>query len=443
MLIVIMISALVMAVLVPALASDAALQSNIEFQEYDLQNGLHVILHRDDSNPIVSVDIWYMVGSKDEDPGHTGFAHLFEHMMFQGSRNVGKTEHFSYIQKAGGTLNGTTNADRTNYFESVPSNQLELVLWLESDRMMQLNVTQENFDNQREVVKEEKRQRYDNRPYGTWSINMYNRAFPNHPYRMPPIGSMKDLNEASLDYAQGFYKKYYAPDNAVLVISGDIDYQGTGELVEKYFGNITPARTNKKNYHEINLNTGEIRDTIYENVQLPALFIGYKTYGNRSKDYYALQILSSLLTDGKSSRLYKDIVYNKKLAKSVNSFVSEMQIAGLFIVNSTGYQHSDLEKIEDEIYSQIESLKTKPVSDYELEKIKNSIENDFTNMRQTALGKAELLAHYYVYLNNTELINSDLKNYLDVTPREIMDAANKYFSRENRVVLYYSPKKSD
>jgi len=260
---------------------------------------------------------------------------------------------------------------------------------------------------------------------------------------MPPIGSMKDLNEASLDYAQNFYKRYYAPDNAVLVISGDIDYEETKKLVEKYFGSISPAKTNEGNYPEVNLYTGEIRDTIYENVQLPALFIGYKTPENTSRDHYSLEILSSLLTDGRSSRLYNDIVYDKKLAKSVNSFVSDMQLAGLFIINSTGFQHSDLKKIEDEIYLQIESLKTKPVSDYELEKVKNAIENDFTNMRQTTHGKAELLAHYYVYFNNTELINSDIKNYLDVTPPEIMYAANKYLSQDNRVVLYFVPAKSD
>jgi zinc protease len=438
-----MICALVVAVLLPYLATNSEAQSKIDFQEFDLPNGLHVILHRDDANPIVSVDLWYMVGSKDEDPGHTGFAHLFEHIMFQGSKNVGKTEHFSYIQKAGGTLNGTTNSDRTNYFETVPSNQLELVLWLESDRMMQLNVTQENFDNQREVVKEEKRQRYDNRPYGTWSINLYNRAFPNHPYYMPPIGSMKDLNEASLEYAQSFYKKYYAPDNAVIVVSGDINYEETKKLIEKYFGDIPSARTDKKDYPDVSLNTGEIIDTIYEKVQLPAIFIGYKTYGVRSKDYYTLQILSSLLADGKSSRLYKDIVYNKKLAKSVNSFVADMQLAGLFIVNSTAYQHTELKQIEDEIDAQIESLKTKPVSPHELEKVKNSVENDFTNMRQTTMGKAELLVHYYVYLKNTELINSDIKNYLDVTPEDIMNSANKYFSKDNRVILYFSPIKLD
>jgi predicted Zn-dependent peptidase len=417
--------------------------SPVEFKEFDLQNGLHVIMHRDTANPIVSVDIWYLVGSKDEDPGHTGFAHLFEHMMFQGSKNVGKAEHFSYVQKAGGNVNGTTNTDRTNYFETLPSNQLELALWLESDRMMNLNVTQENFDNQREVVKEEKRQRYDNRPYGTWVINMFSRAFKEHPYQTPPIGSMEDLNRAGLSYAQDFYNRYYAPNNAVLIISGDIDYEETGILVDKYFGAIEPAEVKKKNYPQIIFNGGEVRDTIADNVQLPALYTGFRTRGMSSGDHYALDILSSILTEGKSSVLYKNIVYEKKLAKSVNSFVWDMELAGLFIINSTGYGHSDPKKIEDEIFAQIEHLKSEPVSGHILEKVKNTIENDFTQSRQTTLGKAELLAHYNVYLKNTGLINSDIENYLRVTPQELMEAAKKYLTRENCVVLFYLPKKAD
>src|SRR5512143_2901117 len=222
----------------------------IEFEEYDLPNGLHVILHQDNSNPLVSVDIWYHVGSKNEDTNHTGFAHLFEHMMFQGSAHVGKAGHFSYIQKAGGTLNGTTNQDRTNYFETVPSNALELVLWLESDRMSTLNVTQENFDNQREVVKEEKRQRYDNVPYGSRFYYLFKNIYKGTEYGWIPIGSMQDLNDASLAYAQDFYRKYYAPDNAVLVIAGDIDYNETKELVEKYFGDLKASETNARQFPE-------------------------------------------------------------------------------------------------------------------------------------------------------------------------------------------------
>jgi zinc protease len=419
----------------------SAQNSRIEFEEFTLKNGLRVIMHRDTTNPIVSVNIWYLVGSKDEDSGRTGFAHLFEHIMFQGSKNVGKTEHFSYINKAGGTLNGTTNQDRTNYFETVPSNQLELVLWLESDRMMYLDVNQENFDNQREVVKEEKRERYDNRPYGSWVEKMLNAAFPGHPYFMPTIGSMEDLNNAGLEDAQNFYKRFYRPDNAVLVISGDIDYKETKGLVEKYFsvgGNNSLSHPwVRGNYPEIKFYAGEIRDTIYDNVQLPALYIGYRIEGYNSEDRYALNVISSILSDGRSSRLYRNIVYEKKLAKSVNTFVWDLQIGGLVMITSTGYPQSDLKNIEEEIQLQIERIKTQPVSAQELEKAKNGLENDFTEMRQTTMGKADLLAFYKVNFNNPELINSDIENYLRVTPEDIMKTANKYFVNDNRVVLYY------
>jgi zinc protease len=210
----------------------------INFIEYDLPNGLHVILHEDHSTPIVAVDIWYHVGSKNEDPERTGFAHLFEHMMFQGSANVKKAEHMAYIQKAGGTFNGSTNWDRTNYFQVVPSNQLELVLWLESDRMMSLNVNQENLDNQREVVKEERRWRVDNRPYGTQWEETFKRLFKVHPYRWPVIGYMEHLNAAKLEEVKKFFDTYYVPNNAVLVIAGDIDFEKTKNLVQKYFGDI-------------------------------------------------------------------------------------------------------------------------------------------------------------------------------------------------------------
>ncbi|MGH2575993.1 MAG: M16 family metallopeptidase [Ignavibacteria bacterium] len=419
-------------------------QSKIDFEEYGLDNGLHIILHRDNSNPVVSVNIWYHVGSKDEDPKRSGFAHLFEHMMFQGSKNVGKAEHFSYIQKAGGILNGTTSRDMTKYFQTVPSNQLELVLWLESDRMMSLNVTQENFDNQREVVKEEKRESYDNRPYGTWAIHMFNKAYQNHPYYMPPIGSMEDLNNASIEYAKSFYKRFYAPDNAVLVISGDIDYTVTKKLVQKYFDNIKPIKNTQKLYPDDNILIGEIRDTISDNVQLPALFIGYKIPGIKSKDIYALDMLSSLLSDGKSSRLYKTLVYEKKIAKSVNSFVWELELGGLLIITATGLKSSSasgrLEEIENQIYAEIEKLKKEAASVNELEKIKNSVESDFVNRMQTVMGKSDLLAHYWTFFKNTDMINTDTENFLNVTERDLSDAADKYLTQNNKVVLYYLPK---
>lgn len=414
--------------------------AKIDFEEFDLSNGLHVILHKDNTNPIVSVDIWYHVGAKDEDPGRTGFAHLFEHMMFQGSGNVKKTEHFNYIQNAGGTLNGTTNQDRTNYFETAPSNQLELLLWLESDRMSTLQVTQENFDNQREVVKEEKRQRYDNVPYGSRWGEMMKRLFKGQTYEWIPIGSMEDLNSADLNYAQEFYRKYYSPDNAVLVISGDIEYDNARRLAEKYFGDLKPANTKKKKYTEIIYNQGEVKDIIYDNVQLPAVYIGYKIPGTTSKDIQELEILSMIMGDGRSSRLYRDIVYDKKSAKSAGSFIWDNEVGGMFIITATAFKNTNADSLIADITRIADSFGTGPVTDKELEKAKNSIENDYISSMQTIMGKADALASYWTFHKNTGLVNTMVDEYLAVTKEDIIKAAKKYLTKDNRVVLTYLPK---
>lgn len=414
--------------------------AKIEFEEFDLANGLHVILHKDNTNPIVSVDIWYHVGAKDEDPGRTGFAHLFEHMMFQGSGNVKKTEHFNYIQNAGGTLNGTTNQDRTNYFETAPSNQLELLLWLESDRMSTLQVTQENFDNQREVVKEEKRQRYDNVPYGSRWGEMMKRLFKGQTYEWIPIGSMDDLNSADLNYAQEFYRKYYSPDNAVLVISGDIEYDNARLLAEKYFGRLKPASTIKRKYPEVIFNQGEIKDVIYDNVQLPAVYIGYKIPGTTNKDIQELELLAMIMGDGKSSRLYRDLVYDKKSSKSAGSFIWDNEKGGMFIITATAFKNTNADSLIADITRIVDSFGTDPVSDKELEKVKNSIENDYISNMQTIMGKADALAAYWTFHRNTGLINTMVDEYLAITKEDILRAAKKYLTSDNRVVLTYLPK---
>ncbi|KXK56767.1 MAG: processing peptidase [Chlorobi bacterium OLB5] len=414
--------------------------AQIDFKEYDLKNGLHVILYKDNTNPIVSVNIWYHVGAKDEDSGRTGFAHLFEHMMFQGSANIGKTEHFNYIQKAGGTLNGTTNQDRTNYFASVPSNQLELLLWLESDRMSTLQVTQENFDNQREVVKEEKRQRYDNAPYGSRWEEMMKRLFREQTYEWTPIGSMDDLNSADLDYAKNFYKKYYSPDNAVLVVSGDFEYETAEKLIKKYFDDLKPAGTVKNKYEEIIFNQGEINDTIYDNVQLPAVYIGYKIPGTTHNDIYAITLLTMVLGDGKSSRIYNDIVYNKKSARSAGSFLWDNEIGGMLIVTASAFKNTDPVNLLNDITANIQKISDEGITEKELEKAKNSIEHDYVNMMQSTLRIADELANYYTFFKNTGLINTALNEYMKITAEDVRNAAKKYLVNENRVVLTYLPK---
>lgn len=425
------------------LPSKSYLQVKIDFQEYDLDNGLHAILHQDNLNPLVSVDIWYHVGSKDEDSGRTGFAHLFEHMMFQGSKNVGKTEHFKYIQEAGGTLNGSTNQDRTNYFETVPSNQLELVLWLESDRMSTLNVTQENFDNQREVVKEEKRQHYDNVPYGSRFATLFSLAYINHPYHWITIGSMQDLNDADVNYAREFYKKHYAPDNAVLVISGDINYEQTKLLVAKYFSNLKPSHFKRHNYPSNAIHTGQVSDTIYDRVQLPAIYIAYKIPELTSKDIYPLELLSLIMSNGKSSRLYNKIVYEQKISKSIQTWIWDLELGGLFLISSTGMKNSNLDTVKEMMDDELVKVKEQGVTKNELEKAKNIIETQFINRIQTNLGISEFLAYYWTYFKNTGKINSKVDDYLRVTEKEILDCANRYLVADNRVILYYLPKNDD
>lgn len=418
----------------------AKLLTNIEFKEFTLSNGLQVILHKDNSNPIVAVNIWYHVGAKDEEKGKTGFAHLFEHMMFQGSENIGKAQHIEYINNAGGIINGTTSQDRTNYFEVVPSNQLELVLWLESDRMNTLKVTQENFDNQREVVKEEKRQRYDNMPYGSRWMEISKRLFRNQPYEWMPIGSMEDLDNARLVYAKEFYKTYYVPNNAILVIAGDINYDETEKLVRKYFEGIKRGEDIKREYGEIKYHQGEIIDTVYDNIKIPAVYISYKIPGIKDRTVIALNILSRILGGGKSSRLYNELVYRKKIAKSVSSFVFENELAGMFIISATAMSDADINQIEQSITSIVEATQSSPVTEDEMEKAKNYIENTFIRSFETVLEKSDNLAYYKTFFGNPSEINHIIERYHSVTPEEIIKASSKYLKRNNRVVLFYLPK---
>jgi predicted Zn-dependent peptidase len=303
-----------------------------------------------------------------------------------------------------------------------------------------LNVTQENFDNQREVVKEEKRQRYDNVPYGNRWENLYKRAFKGQTYAWLPIGSMEDLNDADLGYAQNFYRKYYSPDNAVLVISGDIDFENAKNLVQKYFGDLTAAKTERKNYPEIIFNQGEVVDSVFENAQLPAVFIGYKIPGVRSEDIPALELLSLVLSDGHSSRLYKKIIYDKKMAKSVSTFAWDNELGGLFIISSIGLKNTGLKELESEITDEIEKAKTGDITNTEIEKALNNIEAGFISSIQTVMGKADQLAYYWTYFKNTDLINTHLDIYSKINNDDIKLAANKYLNKNNRVVLYYYPK---
>jgi zinc protease len=413
----------------------------IEFEEFMLHNGLRVIVHEDHSTPIVAVSVAYHVGSKNEDPSKTGFAHLFEHLMFDGSLNVARGEFDRYITKAGGWDNAYTTWDITNYHEVVPGNQLELVLWLEADRMTGLNITEIGIQTQKEVVKEERRWRVDNRPYGTAEEKIFAHAYKRHPYRWPIIGSMEHLDRATLDDVQAFFKSFYTPSNATLVIAGDVAPEEARHLVKKYFDEI-PGRSNSIPRTRVveEPQRSEEREVVPDNVQLPAYFAAYRAPEEGHRDFYPLSLLGSILASGESSRLHRRLVYEKKVAEDVEAYVLPMEEPGLFFVTAVAMQGYNAERLEVEIDREIELLKTKPVSMRELEKVKNQAESSMAFGKQRVDQKAGLLAHFATLRGDPHLVNSEIDRYLEVTPEDISRVAKQYLAATNRTVLHYIPK---
>lgn len=418
--------------------------NKIKFEEYDLDNGLHVILHQDASTPIVAVSIMYHVGSKNEKPDKTGFAHFFEHLLFEGSENIDRGEYDKYIEKAGGTLNANTSNDRTFYFEILPSNQLELGLWLESERLLHAKVEDVGIETQREVVKEERRQRIDNQPYGTILQETMVRLFKKHPYRWPVIGSMDHLNAAVEDDYKNFYADFYVPNNAVLSIAGDIDIDQAKIWIDKYYGSI--PRGTKEIYRPNIVEppmTGEIRDTIFDNIQLPAIIQAYRIPAQGTPEFYAVDMLSTLLSRGGSSRFQKAIVEDQQKALQVGSFplaLEDYSVSLAFAFCNMGIDPSD---VEGSIDAEVKKVQTDLISDEEFQKLRNQIENDFVSSNSRVAGIAESLADYHMYFGDANLINTEIDRYLAVTKEDIRNAAIKYMQPEKRVVLYYLPKPNE
>lgn len=415
----------------------------IDFEEYDLDNGLRVILHEDHSTPIVGVSVMYHVGSKNEDTNRTGFAHFFEHLLFEGSENIKRGEFFKYIENAGGQNNANTTKDRTFYYEVLPSNQLKLGLWLESERMLHAVIDKEGVATQCEVVKEEKRLRVDNRPYGSVFRELFKRAYKEHPYRWEVIGSMEHLDAADEKDFLNFYKKFYVPNNAVLSIAGDFNKEELKKDIEAYFGSIPKGETTipKITIEEPPLG-GEVRDTIYDNIQLPGLMQAYRMPGQGTPDSYALEMLGTLLSGGESSRFNKKCVQESEKAMFVANFPYSMENSGLSIVYSIVNGDTKLEDLEQEIQEEVDKVKNELISDYEFQKLRNSIESDFVFNFNSMIGIAENLANYHMYFGDANLINTELERYLKVTKEDIQRVAKKYFVKENRVVLYYLPKEN-
>lgn len=419
-------------------ASDAR---KIEFVEYDLDNGLHVIIHQDNSTPIVAIGVMYHVGSKNEEADRTGFAHFFEHLMFEGSKYIDRGEYFKLIQSNGGALNANTSFDRTYYYEVLPSNQLKLGLWMESERMFHLKIDSTGVETQRKVVKEERKQRLDNQPYGSILEQTFSHAYKVHPYQWTPIGSAQYIDKANLDEFINFYKTFYVPQNATLTIAGDVDVDQTKEWVEEYFSTIPKGTKDipRPTVKEPKM-TAEVRDTVYDNIQLPAVITAYHIPAQGTKDYYALNMLTTLLSNGQSSRMYKEIVDKQQKALQVGSFPLALEDPGLFLaygIANAGVEPKDLESSMEE---QIAKVKNELISEHEFQKIRNQMEDNFVNSNSTVNGIAESLANYHVYFGDANLINTELERYMEVTREDIQRVANEYLTKNNRVVLYYLPK---
>jgi zinc protease len=411
----------------------------VKLEEYRLLNGLRVILAPEHSAPVVAVSVTYDVGSRNERPGRTGFAHLFEHMMFQGSENVGKGEHGLLISDNGGTLNGTTNQDRTNYFAAVPANQLELLLFLESDRMRALDVSQANLDNQRAVVQEERRQSYDNQAYGTVYETLLGMAHSDFAYQHSTIGSMADLNAATLQDVRDFFRIYYAPNNAALALAGDFEPSQAKELIKKYFGGIPrqPAPP-KVEIHEAPA-TAEQRKTLSDPLaRLPRYTSVYRTVSGADADYYPLALLAGLLGRGRTARLYPPLVETRQ-ALGVSASMLESRGPGLFLISATLPAKGEVAAVEQGIDREIERLARDGVTEAELAKAKAQARAQAVDRLRTALGRANLLSQYAVFYGDPERINTLLPRLERVTTDDIRRVARKYLTKENRSVVISQP----
>jgi len=414
---------------------------NLEYEKYKLNNGLEVILHQNDNHPLVSVNIWYKAGSSNERKGKSGIAHLFEHMMFQGSKNVPKEMHFRYIQEAGGTLNGSTNFDRTNYYEKVPSNFLELILWLESDRMGLLlpSLTKEKLNNQIDVVRNERLERYDNQPYGlAWEILINNLYPEGHPYSWPTIGYVDDINSYTLKDVKDFFKTYYSPSNACLTIAGNFEKEYARDLIEKYFGNLKSSKLPDDVFiPPVILNENKII-TRKENVQLERIYLAWATENAFGPFDSSLDILGDILTGSKNARLHKSLVYDRELAQDISAYQFSGKYAGHFMVIATAKPGVSLTTLKEEIFRELDNISANGVTSREIFRSKNGIKSSFIYSMQNVDSLADQLNYYNFYFGEPNSFNDDLTRYENVTCENVKECVNKYF-RKNYVELQISP----
>jgi zinc protease len=415
---------------------------DIKYKKHILNNGLEVVLYQDKSLPIVSVNLWYKVGSANETNGKTGFAHLFEHMMFQGSKNVPKEKHFKFIEEAGGNLNGSTSFDKTNYYETLPSNSLELALWLESDRMGFLleALTQEKLDNQKDVVMNERRQRYDNQPYGlSWEL-IFSNLFPdNHPYHWPTIGWMKDIEKFELNDVTNFFKTYYSPNNASLVIGGDIEYDSALQLAKKYFDEIPKG----KPIPEISIPKVELTENkkiIHnDNVQLAKLYLTWETAKLYDTDDATLDVLSDILTGSKNGRLFKSLVFEKQIAQDISSFQYSANLTGMFIIVATAKPGVTLDELKIEIENVLSEIIKDGISNKEFHRSLYTVKSSFIYSLQNLSSITNQINSYNLNLGEPNSFVHDLERFQKLKPTSIKEVANKYLTK-NYIELHIVPK---
>lgn len=411
----------------------------LKLEQYTLDNGLRVILNQDNAAPVVSVAVFYDVGSRNEREGRTGFAHLFEHMMFQGSENVKKAEHFQYVSNAGGTMNGTTNTERTNYFEALPANQLPLGLWLESDRMRSLAVTEENLTNQRNAVQEEKRLG-ENQPFGQVFNELMPMIYKNFANSHSVIGSMEDLNAATVKDVQEFFRINYAPNNAVLVVSGAFEPKEAKEQVSKYFATIPkqpkPPVIDVTEPAEVALKYKKFTDKL---APFPAFIMGWKIPQRNTPDHNALALAGKIISEGESSRLYQKLVKGDESVLQLVSFTDERRGPSGFLIFALPKPGKDLSKIRETITNEIKDMATNGPTGEEIQKLHNNLINDAVRARQSSLGRAQAIAEFALFDGDPTLVNSELDELLKITPAQIKEAVNKYLNTDNRVLLDIVP----
>ncbi|WP_228852808.1 M16 family metallopeptidase [Aegicerativicinus sediminis] len=420
----------------------------VEFTEFDLDNGLHVIMHQDNSAPVVTVGVMYDVGGKDlggdNNPNRTGFAHFFEHLLFEGTENIQRGEWFKIVSAQGGSNNANTSPDRTYYFETFPSNSLETGLWMESERMLHPKIDSIGVETQNEVVKEEKRMRYDNSPYGQFLFVINENIFEKHPYKYKNIGEMEDLDAATLGEFNDYFKKYYAPNNAVLVIAGDIDPANTKKLVTDYFSEIPKGKDIVRNIPSEDPITETRHAEFYDpNIQIPAIIAAYRTPGFTERDSYVLNMLSTYLSDGKSSKLYKKLVDENKQALQVAAINFGQRDYGFYALLALPLGETSLETLKKEMDEELVKVQTELISERDFQKLQNKYENQFVNSNSSIQGIADSLATYYLLYGDVNLINNELEIYQSITREDIKRVANKYLNPNQRVEIKYLPKNTN